>query len=360
MKPPRSEGVRDRLSEPGFLSTCFLVRKFQESGALVFGVLLSGLLVSATAAGDIPDPAQQSLAEMEAIGAAMASWLTDQASLGGLSKFGDLPDLWDLGGRQERGGSFDLGSYPVISHGNLEALLVPTYLPSVPETDGWGNPYDFRLETADFSSLEALAIRSLGADGLAEGDLYSPGYTSQESEDLVWARALFVRLPQPSAEEAQAATMALLRTLGAALLSWFTDVVGVTGQGDSSRALSVGEGPAFDLGLYVPRTHGELSTLLVPVYLPFVPELDGWGNPFEFYVDVMDPLGPAPLALRSAGSDGVTSGDLYTPGGFPFSLEEEDIVWADGVFIRFPEGGRVFADGFESGDVCEWSFSAPP
>lgn len=307
---------------------------------LAFAFVLGAFSLVTAAVADSGDPADRTLMEMEAMGAAMLAWVTDQASAGGL---------------RESGPSFDLGSYPTISHGDLAALLVPTYAASVPATDGWGNPYDYRLDTLDVLSLESVAIRSLGADGLAEGNLYSPGYTAGEDDDLVFARNLFVRRPQPSPEEAQGETVRLVRVMGTAMLSWLTDVAGLQGTPPPLR-----RGPSFDLGLYTPISHGDLSVLLVPGYLPFVPELDGWGNPFDLFVDVLDPLGPATLAIRSAGSDGAVSGDLYSPGGFPFQSDDEDIVWSDGVFIRFPEGGRILSDGFETGDLCAWSSSAPP
>jgi hypothetical protein len=39
----------------------------------------------------------------------------------------------------------DLANYPEISHADLSTILTPTYLETLPETDGWGSPYESRL-----------------------------------------------------------------------------------------------------------------------------------------------------------------------------------------------------------------------
>ncbi len=318
-------------------SSLFLPSFARRIASIVIAGLLVGPFLPSAAA---QDPAGTTLQDMEVASAAMVSWLVDHGS----------------GRTQHRNGAgLDLRDYPVITHQALEILLVPMYLPVLPEFDGWGNAYDYRLDTVNIFSLETVAIRSLGADGAAEGDIYSPGYTSSGDEDLVFLRGLFLRRPLPAPEEAQAVTLDLVRTVGAAMISWLTDVVsGIEGPAENLR------GGSFDLSLYPPITALEMSTFLVPSYLPFIPELDGWGNSFEFFVDTFDPLGPAVLAIRSPGSDGATSGDIYTPGGFPAARDEEDVVWADGFFIRFPEGGRIFSDGFESGDLGTWSATTLP
>jgi hypothetical protein len=43
------------------------------------------------------------------------------------------------------------------------------------------------------------------------------------------------------------------------------------------------------------------------------------------------------MAIRSAGRDGAFSGDTYTAGAFDPLDYDQDIVWADGVFIRWPQ-----------------------
>ena len=42
---------------------------------------------------------------------------------------------------------------PVISREALAELLVPKYLAEVPEKDGWGHPYEYRLQTGDLDPV---------------------------------------------------------------------------------------------------------------------------------------------------------------------------------------------------------------
>ncbi|MCB1033138.1 MAG: hypothetical protein KDD47_04815, partial [Acidobacteria bacterium] len=173
------------------------------------------------------------------------------------------------------------------------------------------------------------------------------------NEDLVLLDGFFVRRPPPRPQFAQEYTVEQARSVGLAMFSWLTDVTGL--RGGTNRT----ERGSFDITPYVPITHTDLTALLVPSYLPWVPEMDGWQLPFEFYVDILDPLGAEPLAIRSTGSDGQADGSTYIPGSFPFLQDEQDIVWADGIFVRIPEGGAVFVDDFESGDACAWSATIP-
>ena len=137
------------------------------------------------------------------------------------------------------------------------------------------------------------------------------------------------------------------------MVEWLTDVTLDGGSVAGAR------GGSFDLGLFPAITHQELTALLVPGYINSVPEIDGWGSPFEFYVDLADLVGTETLAIRSAGRDETVSGNLYSPGSFPVGDDDEDLVWADAVFVRFPVGAWILADDFESGNLCKWSSTTP-
>ena len=65
--------------------------------------------------------------------------------------------------------------------------------------------------------------------------------------------------------------------------------------------------------------------------------VDGWGRPLEIrgWLEPRDPALPRFL-VRSAGADGRFD-DLYRAGPFPAERVGEDIVWADGAFLREPE-----------------------
>ena len=54
-----------------------------------------------------------------------------------------------------------------------------------------------------------------------------------------------------------------------------------------------------------------------------------------------DVLGRKVMGIRSLGRDGVKETDDYVMGGFNATDYDEDIVWADGFFVRFPQGAKV-------------------
>ena len=43
------------------------------------------------------------------------------------------------------------------------------------------------------------------------------------------------------------------------------------------------------------------------------------------------------MTIRSAGKDGVYSGDRYEAGTFAPGDTNQDLVWLDGFFVRWPE-----------------------
>ena len=48
-----------------------------------------------------------------------------------------------------------------------------------------------------------------------------------------------------------------------------------------------------------------------------------------------------PVAIRSAGSDGVFSAEKYEAGPYSVTDYAQDTVWAGGYFIRWPSGVEV-------------------
>ena len=92
-----------------------------------------------------------------------------------------------------------------------------------------------------------------------------------------------------------------------------------------------------DLADYPAISSADLATILVPSYIQEVPELDGWESPYEYYLNVANPLAQQVMAIRSPGRDGRFSSDAYTVGSFDPESSDEDIVWADGFFVRWPQ-----------------------
>lgn len=129
-------------------------------------------------------------------------------------------------------------------------------------------------------------------------------------------------------------TVADIRNVGTAMFSWLTDQdTEADEQSPSEKKVS----PRADLNKYSHLSHQELEKILVPEYLQSLPATDGWGHPYEYYLDAVSPGGSQVLAIRSAGRDGKFSATEYEVG--PFSPEDfdEDIVWMDGYFVRWPQ-----------------------
>jgi hypothetical protein len=134
--------------------------------------------------------------------------------------------------------------------------------------------------------------------------------------------------------EAQRRTVADIRNTGTAMLSWLTDQVGAGAAGPSQTEE---KWQGVDLDDYSVLSAEELREILVPQYMQQVPERDGWGNPFEYYLNVENPLEQQVMSIRSAGRDGRFSTDSYTATAFDPDDLDQDIVWADGFFVRWPQ-----------------------
>jgi hypothetical protein len=288
--------------------------------------LMSVLAPPARAALTDAQAQAQTAEDIRNVGNAMFAWLVDQVSL--------APP-----GSPQASSAFtvDLALYEAISHSQLESVLVPQYIEAVPELDGWGHHYDYYLDTVNILADRVMAIRSPGRDGAFTGDFYTAGSfdPGQVDEDIVWADGDFVRWPAIplSDRQAQARTSKDILRVGVAMFSWLTDQVGFADQRQSPEPASA----TVDFTDYPPISHGDLQSLLVPQYIRSVPEMDGWGRPYDFRLNTVDPLGQHVMAVRSPGRDGTFEGDLYTVGSFDPDHFDEDIAWADGAFVRRPE-----------------------
>lgn len=124
----------------------------------------------------------------------------------------------------------------------------------------------------------------------------------------------------------QRRTMAEMSGLGKTIMSWVTD-----------QASAAAAGASVDLGDYSgPIAHDRLETLLVPTYTQQLMTRDGWKHPFEVYLDE-NASGAHLAAIRSPGRDGVFSADTYSVESFRATDYDQDLVWADGYFVRWPD-----------------------
>ena len=137
----------------------------------------------------------------------------------------------------------------------------------------------------------------------------------------------------------QKRTVGDVRNVGAAWFSWLTDQVSAAAAGAAANTYDV-----TDVG---PRIDG--ATLLADylfnpdgvTYIQTVPSKDGWGNDMDYYAGA-DVLAEKVMAIRSTGRNGTQEfAGNYEMGGFNATDYDQDIVWADGFFVRFPQGARV-------------------
>lgn len=156
------------------------------------GVAVLALALGAASPAKIDDrtATKQTITDIRSVGTAMYAWYQDSVKNG------------------EKGGagmikSVDISAIPVISREDLEAALVPRYIASIPEKDGWGNPYEFRLNTQKPEAGKwVMGVRSAGRDSVFSGETYEiGGFPLDEfDQDIPWMDGYFVRWPDPKAQ----------------------------------------------------------------------------------------------------------------------------------------------------------------
>ncbi len=130
----------------------------------------------------------------------------------------------------------------------------------------------------------------------------------------------------------QKRTMAEIHETGKAMLSWLTGQMG--GAAAGTQALDVS---SYGDAVEVP----DLTTLLVPDYIARVPERDAWGHDLEYFLRTDNLLAGRVMLIRSPGMDGAFSESSYKFSSFPVTEFDQDIVWADGFFVRWPLGAAA-------------------
>lgn len=143
-------------------------------------------------------------------------------------------------------------------------------------------------------------------------------------------RAMLAEAPRTDLE-AQKQTVADISNIGTAMFSWLTDQVGAAAAGQSQ----VPEPATIDLADDRGISHADLESILVPGYIQRIPEMDGWGDSYDLYLNTSS-LAEEIMSVRSMGRDGVFTGSSYVVGAFDPESFDEDIVWSDGFFIRWP------------------------
>lgn len=127
----------------------------------------------------------------------------------------------------------------------------------------------------------------------------------------------------------QKRTVADIRITGTAMMAWLSDEVGAAAAGQASTSV--------DIGSYQPISRAGLAGLLVPSYIEVVPLLDGWKTPYEYFLDTTNPLNRQVMGMGSGGRDKSALAGTYTVGSFDPTDYEQDILWVDGYFVRWPQ-----------------------
>jgi type II secretion system protein G len=128
----------------------------------------------------------------------------------------------------------------------------------------------------------------------------------------------------------QKRTMADMKLLGTSMMAWLTDQAGA--------AAAAGQSPAtVDLTTIPLKTQPEVAAALVPQYIQEIPPDDAWHQPFDYYLNLADPDAELALGVRSTGRDAVAAGDEYTTGAFDPTDYDQDLIWVNGGFVRWPQ-----------------------
>ncbi|MFP3938919.1 MAG: Tfp pilus assembly protein FimT/FimU [Thermoanaerobaculia bacterium] len=131
----------------------------------------------------------------------------------------------------------------------------------------------------------------------------------------------------------QKRTMGDMKDTGTAWFAWLTDQYGAAAAaGASSSQYSL---PDNDYGF------SSVQEDLEPQYIQEVPENDAWQNAYTYCraASVSDVLSSdTALGIGSGGRDGseVTCGTVDS-GSFDSTDYDQDIVWADGFFVTYPQ-----------------------
>ncbi len=133
----------------------------------------------------------------------------------------------------------------------------------------------------------------------------------------------------------QRRTMAELKLLGTAWMSWLTDQAG---------AAAAGAKQTYPMSKMTELEYVEIYRYLHPsdtfFYMQAIPEVDAWGSQLTYFQN-NDPLDDNQLLLCAAARDNVyetCDGSADIPiGPFLATDFDQDIIWADGYLVRWPD-----------------------
>jgi hypothetical protein len=166
--------------------------------SLLLALLILPLASQAqAAAAESPDLVAQkrTVVDIRNVGTAMWNWYKAEVAPR------RSPESHKKAEQESQTKEVDFQRVPVISREDLAAVLVPRYIAAIPTEDGWGNPYEFRLNTRDANAIVVMALRSAGKGGQFSGSRYSVSSyePSEYDQDIPWMDGFFVRWPEKHA-----------------------------------------------------------------------------------------------------------------------------------------------------------------
>lgn len=96
--------------------------------------------------------------------------------------------------------TFSLRDYPLATRAEVEGLLVPRYLESIPWESFWGGEFEVRMPlplSEHLRDRHLFMIRSTGSDRRFDSESYevAPFLWEDTATDIVWADGYFVNWP---------------------------------------------------------------------------------------------------------------------------------------------------------------------
>jgi prepilin-type N-terminal cleavage/methylation domain-containing protein len=131
----------------------------------------------------------------------------------------------------------------------------------------------------------------------------------------------------------QKRTMADMRNTGTAWMSWLTDALGGAAAGGGTTTWDTSGLSVFAYTNLV-QTLKPTTTFF---YMQEVPQRDGWKYEFAYYFSG-DPAAARVMAIISYGRGGTAMSPPFITGPFVPTDYDQDIVWNDGYFVRWPGG----------------------
>lgn len=131
----------------------------------------------------------------------------------------------------------------------------------------------------------------------------------------------------------QKRTMGDMRDAGTAWFAWLTDQYGA--------AAAAGATPSQYSLPGTDHTYAKTAADLVPQYIQDLPEFDAWGGKYAWCRAAEVLTQPNVMAIQSGGRDSSTVGctGQVTSGAFDPTDYDQNLVWADGFFVRWPQKG---------------------